>query len=129
MKIKDYSIVETEQIDSLIDLRQLCYYDVRNPNTIVSLEDLSQEELDYVQVEGEDFANKDCSCVNCFYGRTKLMSNILKIKSKLKPLIPIVENAFNNAQNKGAFHMKRQFKTGELTFAKAEDYINNTIIE
>jgi accessory colonization factor AcfC len=123
MKIKDYSIIETEQIDSLIDLRQLCYYDVKNPDTIVSLEDLSQQELDYVQVEGEDFANKDCSCDNCFYGRTKLMSNILKIKSNLKPLINIVENSFDT----GKLAEKNAYLSSGID--RKQDYINNTIIE
>ncbi len=63
-------------------LEKLCYYDSRNPNTIVNLENLSQEELSYNQVEGEDFANKDCSCDNCFYGKTKLANELVKMYEK-----------------------------------------------
>ncbi len=36
-----------------------------------------------------------------------------------------MRNCFAVAQNKGAFHMKRQMKTGELTFADFDTYIQS----
>lgn len=48
----------------------LCYWDLRNPDGYEPDED-----------ELEDFGNfskKDCSCDNCFYGRTTLAEYIIK---------------------------------------------------
>ena len=59
-------------------LKSLCYYDVRNPDTCLSLDDLTEEEKAVPQIEGVDFAEKDCFCDNCFYGRTKLAMEYIK---------------------------------------------------
>ena len=48
-----------------------------------------------------------------------------QIIAKSLPLIPEIKKAFSIGHNKGAFHIKRQFRTGELTFANSDDYILN----
>lgn len=45
----------------------LCYYDKRNP---------------YYTEDSESYYSK-CVCDNCFYGRTSLAEEILKLKNKL----------------------------------------------
>jgi hypothetical protein len=60
-------------------LSRLCYYDLRNPNGVNDMLDFSPEIY-----EDEDFgehAKENCSCDNCFYGRTQLAEYILKILS------------------------------------------------
>ena len=54
----------------------LCYYDKRNPDCTMDDEDIeSYKSLLFKR-------KKDCSCDNCFYGRTKLAEELLKILSK-----------------------------------------------
>lgn len=56
----------------------LCYYDLRNPdNTVVY--GMTKEEI---KEEGYgNHAKKDCSCDNCFYGRTTMAEELLKYVS------------------------------------------------
>ncbi len=62
---------------------QLCYYDARNPNNALShLQEGEPEENSY-QEEGVDFAAKGCMCDNCFYGRTKLATQIIDSATKV----------------------------------------------
>jgi hypothetical protein len=52
-----------------------------------------------------------------------------EIKSKLKPLTPIVENAFRQGE-RFARHDIREIETGEKNLTlDLPEYINNTIIE
>ena len=44
--------------------KNLCYYDRRNPNHLY------------------DEAEEDCSCVNCFHGRTKMAEYILELTAR-----------------------------------------------
>jgi hypothetical protein len=48
-----------------IDLTNLCYYDKRNP--------------DYLPYDEDDLTKmpSDCSCDNCFYGRSKLTEQLI----------------------------------------------------
>ena len=58
---------------------KLCYYDLRNPDGIK--DNLTAEEI---KEEGYAAVSKtDCSCDNCFYGRTKLAEYILKLKQAM----------------------------------------------
>ncbi len=58
-----------------------------------------------------------------------LRQRIYRIKSKLKPLIPIVENAFRQGE-RFARHDIREIETGEKNLTlDLPEYINNTIIE
>lgn len=58
-------------------LSNLCNYDTRNPNGIVSC--MSEEEI---KEEGFTASAKaDCYCDNCFYNRTQLAEYILELKS------------------------------------------------
>ena len=50
-------------------LESLCYYDSRNPDNILQYSDHTEE---YYTV----FKN-NCTCDNCFYGRTKLANYIV----------------------------------------------------
>jgi hypothetical protein len=59
-------------------LTKLCYYDLKNPDNCIDNYNLTKEELNIPQIEGKDYANKDCLCDNCFYGRTKLATELLK---------------------------------------------------
>ena len=52
----------------------LCNYDTRNPNGVITY--LDEQEL---KEEGlTDKAKENCSCDSCFYGRTKLAEELLK---------------------------------------------------
>ena len=65
--------------------------------------------------------------IDDFDGFNIISAEISVLKSLIKqstPLIPEIKKAFTIGQNKGAFHMKRQFRTGELTFADSSDYIS-----
>lgn len=54
---------------------KLCYYDTRNPDN-VAIYGMTEEEI---KEEGYGEHKKDdCSCDNCFYGRTKLAEELLK---------------------------------------------------
>lgn len=57
-------------------LSNLCYYDSRNPDGVLSDvdEDGQVNTMDYVS--GGDGS---CYCDNCFYGRTKLAEYILTL--------------------------------------------------
>ena len=57
---------------------ELCYYDSRNPD-VVGIYGMTDEEL---KEDGYgNHAKKDCSCDNCFYGRTKMAEELLKYVS------------------------------------------------
>lgn len=49
-------------------LENLCCYDTRNPFKI--------------EVEEDEKPKGKCFCDNCFYGRSKLANEILKLKGK-----------------------------------------------
>lgn len=52
----------------------LCGYDLRNPDNI----------LDILLELDEDFAApEDCACDNCFYGRTELAKEILRLREMI----------------------------------------------
>ena len=54
---------------------ELCYYDLRNPENMVSY-GLTKDEI---KEEGYgNHSKKDCYCDNCFYGRTRMAEELLK---------------------------------------------------
>ncbi len=53
-------------------LESLCYYDKRNPDCTAD-----DDEIEIHQKELSK-KGKNCSCDNCFYGRTKLAEELLK---------------------------------------------------
>lgn len=55
---------------------KLCYYDLRNPNG--AKEDMSEEEIKELELTTK--ARKNCGCDNCFYGRTELAEEIIKLR-------------------------------------------------
>lgn len=55
-------------------LRNLCYYDVRNPERY---DGLDGDEIDFKNRTTE--TKKRCCCDNCFYGRDRLASYILEL--------------------------------------------------
>lgn len=57
----------------------LCIYDTRNPNGVISF--LTKEEI---EEEGLTTKAKDyCCCDNCAYGRTKLAEYIIELKKEI----------------------------------------------
>ena len=103
MKIKDYSIIETEWLEELKSM--------------------------YLK------HNKECEqdSPNEFHSNCGKIFLIEMLQSKLKPLTPIVENAFSAGdlygRNDMAFSCGRIGRIeAESTYNK-EEYINNTIIE
>ena len=100
MKIKDYSIIETEWIDERIE-------------ELTTLRNFHSE-------QGHSFEMVDC---------INELRALQLVKSKLKPLTPIVENAFRQGE-RFARHDIREIETGEKNLTlDLPDYINNTIIE
>lgn len=64
----------------------LCYYDLRNPDGI---KDSLSEEFGYDEEEIKshgEFARKDCTCDNCYYGRTELAEELLLQISKIEEI-------------------------------------------
>jgi hypothetical protein len=53
----------------------LCAYDSRNPHFDMPTDDWEEQELK------ERLARPECYCDNCFYGRTKLALEIIRLKS------------------------------------------------
>ena len=60
-------------------LESLCYYDKRNPNRLLDDEDIEEHKLSMESKRIGIGYNQNCSCDNCFYGRTKLAEELLKI--------------------------------------------------
>jgi len=56
-------------MDIKIVLENLCYYDKRNPY--------------FIDIE-DNIKEQPCYCDNCFYGRTQLAEEILKLKGRAK---------------------------------------------
>lgn len=83
-----------------VDLSKLCHYDRRNPDFSI------KEEYGYDREEVEntgDFAKKGCACDNCFYGRSLLTEQIIKLKSlnEKKFSLDDVEKAIDMARLQG----------------------------
>ncbi len=57
---------------------KLCYNDLRNPDGVNSYGLLSKEDIK--EWGYGNHAQKDCSCDNCFYGKTQLAEELLKLK-------------------------------------------------
>jgi hypothetical protein len=121
MKIKDYSIIETEWINNYIQILS-----------------------DKIKSAAKQPLTGDIYSIDSW---TKQLEVLIKVKSKLKPLIPIVENAFDKGSNsvilkitnseKNTVGWSKGFTTrlvGEFIelhprIIDKENYINNTIIE
>ena len=52
-------------------LRSLCFYDKRNPDS----------SLDDIEAHNKYLKKAYCTCDNCFYGKTKLAEELLRIKA------------------------------------------------
>lgn len=63
-------IMEIEEI-----YKRLCSYDPRNPNFYLDDEDAREHAAK---------TPENCTCDNCFYGRTSLALEIIRLKSLLK---------------------------------------------
>lgn len=106
MNIKDYSIIETELINEEIIYQEKILETIK-------------------KAIKEDWKGKYSYEHSLELENTKSKLSVLKkIKSKLKPLISIVENAFNT----GKWAEVNSYLTPPGVDRK-QDYINNTIIE
>lgn len=77
-------------------LEQLCYYDRRNPDFNI------KEEYGYSKEEVEatgNFSKQDCSCDNCFYGRSILANIILAKIAVIDFLCDIMKKEYDEIQN------------------------------
>jgi len=57
-------------------LENLCYYDERNPNNVI---DEWEDEDERQQPMGNG-----CACDNCFYGRSVMAKELLKIRQDVQ---------------------------------------------
>lgn len=57
-------------------LSRLCSYDPRNPDNIIDPDDPDEP----------DYRPEKCSCDNCFYGRTELAEEVLKLRARINQL-------------------------------------------
>lgn len=100
MNIKDYSIIETQFIDNWIQILS------------DKIKSASEEPLTGLIYSIDNW--------------TKEKELLIKLKLKLKPLIPIVKDAFDAGLQRG---WSGYPDTDNHTKPKKQDYINNTIIE
>lgn len=70
------------QDNLIVDLSNLCYYDLRNPDGIFSYAEYTHDKEE-IKLFG-NYAKENCSCENCFYGRTKLTEQLLKLANFIK---------------------------------------------
>jgi len=67
-------------------LQSLCYYDKRNPDCTADDEDIEVHKAQLLRLSKKLGYNTTCSCDNCFYGRTNLAEELLKVlNEKLNP--------------------------------------------
>jgi hypothetical protein len=59
---------------------KLCYHDRRNPHFAIKEE--NGYDIEEVNATG-NYSKEDCYCDNCFYGRSNLAEEILRLMSKL----------------------------------------------
>ena len=71
-----------------IDLRNLCYYDERNPDNIIEDDEYSKGNTD------------KCACDNCFYGRSKLTKQLIWQAEKMYSKQDLIE-AFKAGEKHG----------------------------
>jgi len=65
-------------------LTKLCYYDTRNPDSVVfGLTDEQADEQGYLTKAVYDKFNTFCQCDNCYYGRTELAEYALSLEKAL----------------------------------------------
>lgn len=65
-------------------LRSLCYYDKRNLDCVADDEEIEYHKLQHLRDSKKLGHAKVCNCDNCFYGRTKLAEELLKIIANKK---------------------------------------------
>lgn len=58
-------------------LSNLCYYDPRNPDSI-------KQDIEEREQQAKIKAEKECFCDNCFYRRTELAEEILRLLPLIK---------------------------------------------
>lgn len=68
--------------------QKLCYYDKRNPNCTMDDEDIADRKK----------RKPDCSCDNCFYGRTELANTNLELIEAIK--LMMICSDFEEAKKK-----------------------------
>jgi hypothetical protein len=65
---------------NVLDLtKSLCYYDIRNPESVGDLDVIAAHELG---IRSGRIAS--CMCDNCFYGRTELAETAIHLNLLLK---------------------------------------------
>lgn len=60
-------------------LESLCYYDLRNPDGVIGAIGIVYENLQELKDLGyKEETKRNCSCDNCFYGRSLIAEELLK---------------------------------------------------
>ena len=67
-------------------LENLCYYDKRNPNCTADDETISDHKSSLERDSKKRGYEVKCACDNCFYGRTKLANELLRITELLNKI-------------------------------------------
>jgi hypothetical protein len=65
-------------------LKSLCNYDTKNPDCSLDDEDIEDHKRNLLKVSKKLGYNKSCSCDNCFYNRTILAEELLKMIATTK---------------------------------------------
>lgn len=65
-------------------LKSLCNYDKKNPDCSLDDEDIEDHKRNLLKVSKKLGYNKSCSCDNCFYDRTILAEELLKMIATTK---------------------------------------------
>ena len=69
--------MENPKNEFFIDLSLLCYYDKRNPDCTYDDEEIKSYNRSLVR------KNRNCSCDNCFYGRTVLTEQLISQEERM----------------------------------------------
>jgi hypothetical protein len=75
----------------IIDLKNLCYYDKRNPDGINNSEDIKSNKNLFLKSSKKLDYKKCCNCDNCFYGRTALTEQLILINESNKEKFSLSE--------------------------------------
>lgn len=87
-------IIPKEEPKQEIDLTNLCYYDKRNPNCSVYDEDIEDHKRILLK------KNIQCSCDNCFYGRTELTEQLIWQAERMYSAMSLVMKAHESTNHR-----------------------------
>ena len=101
-------------------LESLCYYDKRNPDCTADEEDIADHKAQLLRLSKKLGYNKTCNCDNCFYGRTKLAEELLKVIStkNVTSYPPVTNKRSSLLYDIGIKHLSEEDKSNFNNFIK-----------